>query len=154
MQMYINVLTKDVNSWGLLVQQLFFGDASRLPVYYRKLPGNIPDVKTVQDMLADIDFLELNKVKLVMGLVFHSEANINELYQRLYKFLIAAKTSLELVKKKLDKVRTTMVSRPHYNSKHGIYYDSLTKEGYISISITMPQRQRMIKSRLISSWTF
>ncbi len=103
---------------------LLFGDASRLPVYYRKLPGNISDVKTVQNMLADIDFLELNKVKLIMDRGFYSEANINELYKRHYKFLIAAKTSLKLVKKKLDKVRATMVSRPHYSSKYGLYYDS------------------------------
>lgn len=103
---------------------LLFGDASRLPVYYRKLPGNISDVKTVQNMLADIDFLELNKVKLVMDRGFYSEENINELYKKHYKFLIAAKTSLKLVKKELDKVRTTMISRPHYSSKHGLYYDS------------------------------
>jgi len=103
---------------------LLFGDASRLPVYYRKLPGNISDVKTVQNMLADIDFLEFNKVKLVMDRGFYSEENINELYKRHYKFLIAAKTSLKLVKKELDKVRTTMVSRSHYSSKYGLYYDS------------------------------
>lgn len=103
---------------------LLFGDASRLPVYYRKLPGNISDVKTIQNLLADIDFLELNKVKLVMDRGFYSEANINELYKKHYKFLIAAKISLKLVKKKLDKVRATMISRPYYSSKYGLYYDS------------------------------
>lgn len=103
---------------------LLFGDASRLPVYYRKLPGNISDVKTIQNLLADIDFLELNKVKLVMDRGFYSEANINEFYKKHYKFLIAAKISLKFVKKELDKVRSTMVSRPHYSSKYELYYDS------------------------------
>lgn len=103
---------------------LIFGETSRLPVYYRKLPGNIPDVKTVTNMLADIDFLNLSKVKLVMDRGFYSETNINEMYRKHYKFLIAAKISLKFVKKKLDEVRSTMVSRSHYSSKFGIYYNS------------------------------
>lgn len=103
---------------------LIFGETSRLPVYYRKLPGHIPDVKTVTNMLADIDFLNLSKVKLVMDRGFYSETNINEMYRKHFKFLIAAKTSLKFVKKKLDEVRSTMVSRSHYSSKFGIYYNS------------------------------
>ena len=107
---------------------LLFGETSRLPVYYRKLPGNMADVKTIQNLLADIGFINLDKVKLVMDRGFYSEENINALYQRHYKFLIAAKTSLRLVKKKLDEVRSTMVSRPHYSSKYGLYYDSYTMD--------------------------
>lgn len=34
---------------------LVFGEASNLPFYYRKLAGNIPDVKTVKNLLADLD---------------------------------------------------------------------------------------------------
>lgn len=34
------------------------GESSRLPVYFRKLPGNIADVTTVFKILADIDFLK------------------------------------------------------------------------------------------------
>lgn len=103
---------------------LLFGESSRLPVYYRKLPGNISDVKTIGNMLADIDFLKIDKVKLVMDRGFYSEANVNELYKKHYKFLMGAKISLKFIKNKLDEVRSTMVSRSHYSSKSGIYYDS------------------------------
>ena len=103
---------------------LLFGESSRLPVYYRKMPGNISDVKTIGKLLADIDFLKLDKVKLVMDRGFYSEDNINALYQKHYKFLISTKTSLKFVKKKLDEARGTLVSRPHYTSKYGLYYDS------------------------------
>jgi transposase len=103
---------------------LLFGEKSRLPVYYRKLPGNMSDVKTIQNMLADLDFLKLDKVKLVMDRGFYSEDNINALYEKHYKFLIAGKTSLKLVKQKLDEVRSSMVSRLHYSSKYSLYYDS------------------------------
>jgi len=103
---------------------LLFGEKSRLPVYYRKLPGNISEVKTIQNLLTDIDFLQLEKVKLVMDRGFYSEDNINTLYQQHFKFLIAAKTSLKLVQRKLAEVRGVMVSRPYYSSKYGLYYDS------------------------------
>lgn len=33
---------------------LLFGEESNLPFYYRKLAGNIPDVKAVKNILADI----------------------------------------------------------------------------------------------------
>ncbi|MDQ8738794.1 IS1634 family transposase [Paenibacillus sp. LHD-38] len=117
-------MNKDHDRLPQINLALLFGQTSGLPVYYRKLPGNIADVKTIQNMLADIDFLHLNKVKLIMDRGFYSEENINALYEKHYKFLIAAKTSLTFVKKKLDEVRSTMVTRKHFSSRHGLYYDS------------------------------
>lgn len=103
---------------------LVYGQESRLPVCYRKLPGNITDVKTVQKLLADIDFLDLGKVQLVMDRGFYSEANINALYQQHYKFLIAARTGLNIVQKHLNPVRESMLSRSNYSSKLGLNYHS------------------------------
>lgn len=105
---------------------LVYGQESRLPVYYRKLPGNITDVKTVQKMLSDIDFLELDKVQLVMDRGFYSEANVNALYQQHYKFLIAARTGLTIVQRHLNPVRESMLSRANYSSKLGLNYHSQT----------------------------
>ncbi|MEG2951245.1 MAG: transposase, partial [Clostridia bacterium] len=55
---------------------LLFGEESNLPFYYRKLPGNITDVKTVMNLLADIKDLDFGKIKLVMDKGFYSEENI------------------------------------------------------------------------------
>ena len=44
---------KDHDPLPQLNLALLFGDNSRLPVYYRKLLGNISDVKTIQNLLAD-----------------------------------------------------------------------------------------------------
>ena len=90
---------------------MIFGESSRLPVCFRKLPGNIADVTTVFNLLEEMDFLKTGRVKLVMDRGFYSEANINELYRRHYKFLMAAKKSLKFVGKKLEEVRSAMVSR-------------------------------------------
>jgi len=107
---------------------LLFGEESRLPVYYRKLPGNIADVKTIRNLLADIEFLKLGTVSLVMDRGFYSEENINAMYQKDYKFIIAVKTSLKFVQKKLDEVRATLVTRAHYSSKHRLYFTSSQEE--------------------------
>lgn len=107
---------------------LLFGEKSRIPFYYRKLPGNIPDVKTLQNLLSEICFSSMDKVKLVMDRGFYSELNINTLYRKHYKFIIAAKVSLKFISKKLDEIRGTLATRPHYSSKYGLYYDSFTTE--------------------------
>jgi len=105
---------------------LVFGESSRLPFYYRKLPGNITDVKTVKNLLKDLDFIKLGKVKLVMDRGFYSESNINALYQEHYKFILATKVALNIVQQTLEQVRTKMISRPFYSSDHGLYYHSQT----------------------------
>lgn len=55
---------------------LLYGETSGLPVYYRKLAGNITDVKAIENLVRDIDFLALEKLNLVMDREFYSEANI------------------------------------------------------------------------------
>jgi hypothetical protein len=45
---------------------IVFGESSNLPFYYRKLSGNIPDSKTLSNLLADISRFGFNKVKFVM----------------------------------------------------------------------------------------
>lgn len=100
---------------------MLFGEQSNLPFYYRKLAGNISDVKTIKHLLADMDFLGYNKVKLVMDRGFYSEANINDLYKNHLKFLIAAKTSLKFVKTGLDQARDSIRTWTNYSQKHDLY---------------------------------
>ncbi len=100
---------------------LLFGQQSRLPFYYRKLAGNIPDVKTLKKLLADISTLGYEKIKVVLDRGFFSAANINELYRHHIKFLIAAKRSLKLVQTHLDTLRDTMRSWNHYSQDYHLY---------------------------------
>ncbi len=100
---------------------LLFGEKSNLPFYYRKLAGNITDVKTIKNLLADIDFLGYHKVKLVMDRGFYSDDNINDLYKNHLKFLIAGKISLKFIKAELDKVHGSIRNWTNYNQKHDLY---------------------------------
>jgi hypothetical protein len=94
---------------------LVFGEQSGLPFYYRKLAGNIPDVKTVKTLLADLEVLGLEKVKLVMDRGFFSIDNINGLLKEHMKFLVSVKTSLKLIRGELDNVCEDMQTFEHYN---------------------------------------
>jgi transposase len=105
---------------------LLFGEQSNTPFYYRKLAGNIVDVKTVKNLLDDIAFLGYSKVKLVMDRGFYSEDNINQLYKNHLKFLISTKLSLNFVKAELEKLCHSIRDWTNYNQKHDLYVRSTT----------------------------
>lgn len=100
---------------------LVFGEKSGLPFYYRKLAGNIPDVKTVKNLLAELEVLGFSKVKLVMDRGFYSESNINGMYQEHLKFLAGVKTSLSFVRRELDTVYEDIRLFTNFNETHGVY---------------------------------
>lgn len=107
---------------------LLFGQKSNLPFYYRKLAGNIPDVKTLRVLMRDLDVLGYPKVKLVTDRGFYSVNNVNGLYQNHIKFLISASTSLSFVKKTIERVKDTMFDWSNYNDKYDLYTYTQTME--------------------------
>lgn len=121
-------MNKDHDPLAQINLALLFGQTSRLPVSYRKLPGNISDVKTIKKLLSDLGHLNIKKVKLVLDRGFYSQDNVNALYGHHYKFLLATKTSLNFVKKHLDSVRESMVTRTNYSAKHMLYTQSFSTE--------------------------
>ena len=106
---------------------LVYGEQSNLPFYYRKLAGNIPDVKTVKMLLTDLGAIGLNKAKLVMDKGFFSVNNVNGLMKERFKFLMAVRTSLSIVRNGLDKVYEQFRTFEHYNEDHQLY--SITVPG-------------------------
>ncbi len=107
---------------------LVFGEESNLPFYYRKLAGNIPDSKTVKNLLADLNVLGFSKTKLVMDRGFYSEQNINGLLKEHVKFLIADKTSLTFVKKELDAIYDEFRSFEHFSEKYELYAQTVPSQ--------------------------
>lgn len=100
---------------------MVFGEESNLPFYYRKLAGNIPDSKTVRNLLADLDVLGFSNVKLVMDRGFFSKDNVNGLFKEHLKFLMSVKMSLLFIRRELDKIYDGFRSFDCYNEKHGLY---------------------------------
>lgn len=119
---------KDGDSLPQINLALLYGEESMLPVYYRKLAGNITDVRTIENLIKDVDFLKLEKLKLVLDRGFYSERNINDLMKHHHKFLIGARMSLKLVGNCLDKAREDFVTRYNYNSELKLYVMSFTED--------------------------
>jgi transposase len=99
---------KDHENLAQINLAILFGEESQLPFYYRKLPGNIPDVKTVAGLIADLGDMGSGKVKMVMDRGFYSESNVNAFYTARLKFLIGVKTSCSFVQSALAKAREKM----------------------------------------------
>lgn len=105
---------------------LVFGEKSYLPFYYRKLPGNIPDVKTVKTYLKELNLLGYSKVKLVKDRGFYSIENINALYKDHIKFVLGGKTSVAFVKDIIAREDSKMRKWDRYNEQYGLYVHSET----------------------------
>jgi hypothetical protein len=119
---------KDHDDLPQLNLLLVFGEQSGLPFYYRKLAGNIPDSRTVKNLIGELDVLGFRKVKLVMDRGLYSEANINGLLKEHLKFLIGAKTSLVFVRDALDSVYDDIRTFQHYSPKHDVYGYTIASE--------------------------
>ena len=119
-------INKDHDPLAQINLALLFGEESGLPFYYRKLAGNISDVKTVKHLLADLGNLGFSKVKLVMDRGFYSKENIDALYQNHLKFLMATKVSLKYVQEELNKVRDNIRTRANYNASYQLYSHTAT----------------------------
>jgi len=87
---------------------LLFGEESGLPFYYRKLAGNITDVKTVKQLMSEFDVMGYKKVRVVLDRGFYSKKNIDLLYGNHQKFIIGVKLGLNYVKTVLEEERSNL----------------------------------------------
>jgi len=91
--------------WGLggdhdLLPQVnlavLFGETTGLPFHYRRLPGNIPDVSTITELISTMPFLDGAKPHLACDRGFYSKTNIDALMGAHIKFLIGLPARLTI----------------------------------------------------------
>jgi transposase len=112
---------KDNDKLPQINMALIFGEESRMPVYYRILPGNIADVTTIRKLIKDIDFLEIDKLKLVLDRGFYSAGNVNALYRGHHKFLLSVKINSGFLSGFLEKAKAEMHDFAHYDADLEVY---------------------------------
>lgn len=100
---------------------LLFGEESGIPFYYRKLPGNISDVKTVKQLMAEFDVMGYKKVNVILDRGFYSRDNIDTLYKNHQKFIIGLKLGLKYVKDILDEERENLQLWSNLQKQFGAY---------------------------------
>lgn len=100
---------------------LLFGEQSGLPFYYRKLPGNISDVKTVRQLMTEFDVMGYKKVNVILDRGFYSRDNINALYKHHQKFIIGVQLRLKFVKEVLEEERENLQLWSHLETQFNTY---------------------------------
>jgi len=100
---------------------LLFGEESGLPFYYRKLPGNITDVKIVKQLMTEFDVMGYKKVKIVLDRGFYSKNNVDHLFKNHQKFLVGVKLGLNYVKEILEEERANLQQWTNLDKQFGTY---------------------------------
>ncbi|KRL11907.1 transposase [Schleiferilactobacillus perolens] len=97
-----------------------YGGQSGLPFYYRQLSGSIPDVKTVINLLDDLEVLGIDKAKLVIDRGFYSKVNIDALLGQHLKLLIGIQTVFQLVRTNLLDHMEELQQFQNYDDNSGV----------------------------------
>ena len=98
---------------------LLFGEESGLPFYYRKLPGNVTDVKTVKQLMHEFNVMGYRKVNVILDRGFYSKNNIDELYKNHQKFVIGVKLSMKYAKSILEEERENLKRWSYQQAQYG-----------------------------------
>jgi transposase len=93
---------------------MLFGQQSGLPAYYRRMPGNITDVITLENTINTLDFLGKVKLHFVLDRGFYSEANVDALLNKRYHFAIMVPTGRVWVRNIMDQYYETVAFPEHY----------------------------------------
>ena len=93
---------------------VLYGQRSGLPAYYRRLPGNISDVKTLQSTMDTLDFLGETKLHFILDRGFYSEKNVDALLGKRYHFALAIPAGRLWVRNIIDLYYDQVVSPERY----------------------------------------
>ena len=113
---------------------MYFGETSRLPIYYCVYPGSILDKTHLQYMMQDNEILGMEKVKFVMDKGFYNLSNVKFMEKKGYQFILCVSNRLIASRKFLEKYKTILTGSKYYSKKHNIYAISENTDKYGVIS--------------------
>jgi hypothetical protein len=93
---------------------MLFGQESAMPVYYKRLPGSIPDISTLSNLLKTLNYLGYEKLHFVLDKGFYCEDNINGLFADGHKFTIGASVHLKWIQRIIDEYHSQMELPDNY----------------------------------------
>ena len=105
-----------INQINLLVG---FGAISHLPVYMKPLSGNISDVSTITNFIADFKNYGIFNATFFLDRGFYSKSNIISLLENNYKFLCAVKGKPLFVKNCFKDLN--VLSHEYYLKEYQVY---------------------------------
>ena len=93
---------------------MLYGQKSGMPAYYRRMPGNISDVVTLETTIKALDFLGKRKLFFVLDRGFYSEDNVDSLLEKRYRFVLMVRNDRVWVRDIIDKYYDQVVSPERY----------------------------------------
>jgi transposase len=93
---------------------MLFGQKSKLPVYYHRIPGNITDVQTVHNLLATFKKLDIDNLHYVLDKGFYSKKNVDELLARKDHFTLSVPLNNLWIQHAIDEIYDTIQGPEHY----------------------------------------
>lgn len=87
---------------------MLFGQKSKLPAYYHRIPGNITDVQTVHNLLATFKKLDIKNLHYVLDKGFYSKKNVDELLERKDHFTLSVPLNNLWVQQAIDEISDTI----------------------------------------------
>jgi transposase len=93
---------------------MLFGQKSGLPAYYRRMPGNITDVRTLENTINTLDFLGKVKLHFILDRGFYSRANVDTLLSKRYHFALMVPTGRVWVRNIIDQYYEAVASPEYY----------------------------------------
>ena len=92
---------------------LVSGEESKMPLYFKLLPGSIKDVSTLRETLDTLELVDTKPLHLVMDKGFYKQVNIDALYEMRTKFMIAVPFTTILANEQVQKARAQDIKSHH-----------------------------------------
>ncbi len=96
------------------------------PVYYRKMPGNMPDTRSMRVTLDEFKINDFGKVKLVLDRGYVSEEVLSMLVKAKHPFVMMARTSDAQIARAIRETSyEEMTDHSHWINEHGVFGKTL-----------------------------
>jgi transposase len=125
-----------------------FGEKSNIPFFYKKMAGNMPDSKTVKDLLLDLKDHGFKKLKLVMYKGNSTIDNINAMIESKHDFLLPVKLQLNFIKGALSEFKAKERDYNSYNVFQNVYSETILYEWKYQV-LSKNKKDKIEKSKTL-----
>jgi transposase len=100
---------------------MYYGEASRLPVYYNVYNGSVVDKSSLEFMVRNTKSLGLRKIRFILDRGFMSKSNLVFMHKNNMPFVIPMSMSLVHAMKIVDDSGAEVRSAAYWVKEHGLY---------------------------------
>lgn len=101
---------------------MYYGQESKLPLYYRIYPGSISDKAHLQYMVKNNELISTKKTRFVMDRGFYSADNLRYLTDNYHRFVIALPSHLKYCKNLIKNHANEIINHSRYSLGLGLPY--------------------------------